>query len=278
MNKRGKIIIGNWKLNGSKQLVEDTLLELGEVINQSGKEFDCSIAICSPAIYTNEIVQLAARISDKLIVGCKNINTDPHTFTGELTAHAAKTLGTKLCLVGHGERHSTLNEGNYSNHLKIKQLIDAGITPALCIGEKLEDQLAGNTYDVLYQQLTQSLNGIELNNHPLYIVYEPAYEASSCQRSTAIYAQPIHAAIRQILSDILGANYADNTSIIYGGSVNHDNALELINQSEIDGLLIGCVNANLPHFRTICKKVFSHSPVFSYSTESKEFENSALSA
>lgn len=274
MNNRGKIIIGNWKLNGSKQLMQDTLLELGGNLERPGAANNFTLAICSPGIYVREMIQLATQSSDKLIVGCKNINTDPHTFNGELSAQAAKTLGCKVCLVGHAERRTTLNEGNYSYHLKVKQLIAAGIAPVLCIGETLEEKLAGKTCAALHQQLTQTLEGIELNaNTPIYIVYEPAYAISSSQALTPVFAQTIHADIRRLLAYIVGPVQADKIAIIYGGSVNHDTALSLIAQPDVDGLLIGCANSNLQHFRAICNKVFSLAPVFNYTTERKDYEN-----
>ncbi len=274
MNKREKIIIGNWKLNGSKQLMQDTLVELGQAINPHHAANNFTLAICSPSIYVGEMIQLAMQISNKLLIGCKNINTDPYTFTGELSAHTAKAMGCKLCLVGHAERRTALNEGNYSYHIKVKQLLAAGVSPALCIGETLEEKLAGKTYTVLHQQITQALAGITLgDNTPLYIVYEPAYAISSSQALTPVFAQAVHADIRRLLSDILGATQANKIAIIYGGSVNHDNALNLIAQPDVDGLLIGCANSNLQHFRAICNKVFSLAPVFNYATERKDYEN-----
>lgn len=274
MNTRGKIIIGNWKLNGSKQLMQDTLLELGHSLDQPDAANNFTLAICSPGIYVREMIQLASQISRKLFVGCKNINTDPHTFNGELSAPAAKKMGCKLCLVGHAERRSTLNEGNYSYHLKVKQLMAAGLAPALCIGETLEEKLAGKTCEVLHQQLAQTLEGITLDaNTPLYIVYEPAYALSSSQALTPVFAQAIHADIRRLLAYIVGPTQADKIAIIYGGSVNHDNALSLITQPDVDGLLIGCANSNLQHFRAICNKVFALAPVFNYTTEHKDYEN-----
>lgn len=274
MNKRGKIIIGNWKLNGSKQLMQDTLVELGQAINPQDAVNNFMLAICSPSIYVGEMIQLAMQISNKLLIGCNNINADPHTFTGELSAHTAKTMGCKLCLVGHAERRTALNESNYSYHIKVQQLMAAGVSPALCIGETLEEKLAGKTYTVLHQQITQALAGITLgDNTPLYIVYEPAYAISSSQALTPVFAQAVHADIRRLLSDILGATQATKIAIIYGGSVNHDNALNLIAQPDVDGLLIGCANSNLQHFRAICNKVFSLAPVFNYATERKDYKN-----
>lgn len=273
MNTRGKMIIGNWKLNGSKQLMQDALLELGQAINLHCAVNNVTLAICSPSIYVREMIQLAMQVSSKLLVGCKNIHTDPHTFTGELTAQAAKTIGCKLCLIGHAERHTTLNEGNYSYHIKMKQLMAAGVSPALCIGETLEEKLAGKTYAALHRQLTEALADVALGgNTPLYIVYEPAYAISSSQAITPVFAQTVHADIRHILSDIVGATEADSIAIIYGGSINHDNALSLITQPDVDGLLIGCANSNLQHFRSICHKIFSLEPVFNYATEHKDYE------
>lgn len=273
MNRRGKTIIGNWKLNGSKQLMQDTLLELGSQIQQSPSADQCRLAICSPGIYVSEMIQIARPLGDKLLVGCKNINTDPHTFTGDLSAHTAQKLGCKICLIGHAERRAALNEGNYSYHIKVKQLVAAGVAPLLCIGETLEEKLAGKTREVLQQQLHQALAGISFGDTDLYVVYEPAYALSSSQGLTPIFAQAVHVDIRALLTEILGQTQAEKTAIIYGGSVNCDNALSLIAQPDVDGLLIGCANSNLQYFRSICNNIFSLAPVFNYATERKDYEN-----
>ena len=276
MNTRGKIIIGNWKLNGSKQLMEQTLQVLGQTIDLADSKKNLSLAISAPAIYAGEMIRLAGETSDRLLIGCKNINTDPHMFTGELTAQTAKKLGCKLCLVGHAERHSPLNEGDYSYRLKVEQLLEAGIAPVLCIGDSEEQNSAEKSSTVMFQQLSYALanlSGKLTGSRPLYIAYEPAYNTSQQKPLTSIFAQNVHAEIRKMLEEILGKDCAQNIPIIYGGSINLDNALDLINQPDVDGLLVSCANSNLQHFRAICNRVITFSPVFNYVTEHKDSDN-----
>lgn len=269
---RPKLIIGNWKLNGSKQLMEETLSDLGQALNHPRAPSNIKLALCSPSIYAREMIQHAREVSDKILIGSKNINTDPYTFTGDLSAQALKELGCSLCLVGHAERSFKLNEGNYSYQIKVSQLLQAGIAPALCIGESLEEHLANETSSALKQQLTQSLAGISLSaTTPLYIIYEPAYAVSSGQPQAPQFAQTVHALIRKLLAELYGDACANSIGIIYGGSVNHDNALNLMAQPDVDGLLIGCANSNLQHFRAICSKIFTLAPVFNYAAEFNDY-------
>lgn len=274
MNNRGKLILGNWKLNSSKQVMQEMLIDLGQALTGEQAPANFKLALCTPSIYVREMVKLAQAASDKLLIGCKNINTDPHSFTGDFSAALAQEAGCKLCLVGHAERRIGLNEGDYSYAIKVRQLLGAGVAPALCIGETLEEKLAGQTHAVLRLQLQRALAGIELGaDQTLYIVYEPAYAISCGQALTPVFAQQVHADIRHLLAELLGAAQAQRIAIIYGGSVNHDNALSLIAQADVDGLLIACASSNLQHFRAICNRVFALAPVFNYATELKDYEN-----
>lgn len=275
MNNRGKLIIGNWKLNGSKQLMQDVLTELGQALNNQKTPDNFKLAICPPSIYVSEMIQLAQHSGTHLWVGCQNISIHTQgSYTGELSATMVKEAGCELCLVGHSERRTLFNEDDQSCQTKVRLLIAEGVIPVLCIGETLQEKFSGKTREVLSRQLQQALEGTTLTEgKQLYIAYEPVYAIGSGHAVMPEQAQAVHSEIRLLLAELMGADIASQVSILYGGSVTRDNALNLIACPDVDGLLIGGASLNAQHFRTICNQVFSLAPVFNYPHKMKSYEN-----
>ena len=274
MSNRGKLIIGNWKLNGSKGLIKELLGELEQDL-KNGIPEGFSLAVCPPSIYITELVNLIDKQSTALAVGCQNISNFPKgSFTGELSASMIKDAGAKLCLVGHSERRTLFSENNHLCHDKIRLLLSEGVTPVLCIGETLEEKQGGKTTEVLLKQLTEALEGLELGDaRVLKIAYEPVYAIGTGYAVTPEQAQAIHCDIREILATLIGGELARQTAILYGGSVTRDNALSLIACPDVDGLLIGGASLSPEHFHSICKKVFAMAKVLNYPGMPKGYEN-----
>jgi triosephosphate isomerase (TIM) len=266
---REKLIIGNWKLNGSKQLINELLEELDQDLS-SGIPDGFSVAICPPSIYVSELVNLSGAHGSSLTVGCQNVSHFTQgSFTGELSARMIKDAGGKLCLVGHSERRTIFSESDHLCHDKISALLAEGITPVLCIGESLGEKEAGQTSKVLRDQLSGALSNLDLKETKLlHIAYEPVYAIGTGYAITPEQAQSIHLEIRKILADLIGSDLANKISVLYGGSVTRDNAQNLIARPDVDGLLIGGASLSPEHFHTICKNVFSLAPNFSSSNQS----------
>ena len=271
---RGKLIIGNWKLNGSKRLVGELLDELDRELKQ-GVPDGLRLAVCPPSIYISDLVSMAEVRGAELIVGCQHISSYTQgSYTGELSARMIKDAGCQICLVGHSERRTLFREDDSSCRDKMSLLLDEGITPVLCIGETLEQKQVGATNLVLRAQLEQSLSGLGLcQERKIHIAYEPVYAIGTGHAVSPDQAQHIHSDIRQILSQIVGKELAEQISILYGGSVTRDNALSLVACPDVDGLLIGGASLSPEHFRTICKKIFSLAKVLSYPGPLPGFEN-----
>lgn len=271
---RGKLIIGNWKLNGSKRLVRELLDELERDLTQGVPE-GLRLAVCPPSIYISELVGMAEARGAQLIVGCQHISSySQGSFTGELSARMIKDAGCQICLVGHSERRTLFREDDLSCRDKMGLLLDEGITPVLCIGETLAQKQAGETNLVLQEQLTRALSGLGLTlERKVHIAYEPIYAIGTGHAVTPDQAQVIHQDIRQMLNQIVGDELARQISILYGGSVTRDNALSLVACPDVDGLLIGGASLSPEHFRTICKKIFALAKVFNYPGQLAGYEN-----
>jgi triosephosphate isomerase (TIM) len=274
MVKRGKLIIGNWKLNGSKRLIRELLDELERDLKQ-GVPDGLRLAVCPPSIYVSDLVSMAEAKGAQLIVGCQNISSySQGSFTGELSAKMIKDAGCQICLVGHSERRTLFLEDDLNCRDKMGLLLDEGIIPVLCIGETLAQKQAGETNQVLREQLRGALSGLGLTQKRIiHIAYEPVYAIGTGHAVTPDQAQAIHQAIRQMLNEIVGDELAKQISILYGGSVTRDNALSLVACADVDGLLIGGASLSPEHFRTICKKIFALAKVFNYPGQLVGYEN-----
>ncbi len=173
-----------------------------------------------------------------LRIGAQDVHWEPKgAFTGATSIPLARGAGATGALVGHSERRHVFGETEAETGRKVRALLDAGLTPFLCIGEQLEERDAGKTEDVVLRQLRAGLAGASPEGMGrLVIAYEPVWAIGTGRNATAEDAARVHGAIRAELAR-LGA--AGRVPVLYGGSVNLGNALGLLAQPEIDGVLVG---------------------------------------
>lgn len=171
-------------------------------------------------------------------VGAQNIYWEPKgAFTGEMSVSMAREAGATRALVGHSERRHVFGETEEETGKKVRALLEAGMTPLLCVGEKIEQREAGRTIDVVEQQLA-ALDGLDRAElERLVIAYEPVWAIGTGKTATVADAAEVHAAIRQWFA---GRNVdGSGLSVLYGGSVKPENASSLVSEPEIDGVLVG---------------------------------------
>lgn len=173
-------------------------------------------------------------------------------YTGDVAAEQLDSIGINCALVGHSERREYQHETDEIIAKKLEQLFAKDITPIFCIGEKLEEREAAKHFDVVKSQV---LNALKPQNpehlSKLVIAYEPVWAIGTGKTASPAQAQEIHAFIRQTLAEEFGAEIANQTSILYGGSVNPGNAKELFSQPDIDGGLVGGASLKLEDFTQI---------------------------
>ena len=244
---RKPVVMGNWKLNGTKSTVTDLIKAFTGVANSNEK---VDVAICAPAIFIGMVESLAT--GSKLQWGSEDV--DVHTsgaFTGENSPVMIKEFGSTYAIVGHSERRGYHNESNEVVAAKFKAAQDNGLVPVLCIGESEAEYDAGKTLDVCQAEIKAVIDlcGIEAFKNAI-IAYEPIWAIGTGKTATPEIAQNVHAGIRAFLKTF-NAEVADGVRILYGGSCNAKTAPELFAQKDIDGGLIGGASLKVADFTAI---------------------------
>lgn len=169
-------------------------------------------------------------------------------YTGEVSPQNIKTLGAKYVILGHSERREHLHENSMLINGKIKAALNNNLVPVLCIGEKLTEKKAGMTKDYLLQELRHGLKGVKIKvATDLIIAYEPVWAISTNKNAKPILPQEADQ-IQKFIKEQAGKILKKPVRVLYGGSVNADNAFRFLNQENIDGLLIGGASLKLPEF------------------------------
>ena len=254
---RRPLVMGNWKLNGSKaftkELIEGLKAELHDVTG-------CDVAIAPPVMYfgTAEAAPSGCGCSgggkSVIQLGAQNVDINVKgAFTGDISSEMLKDFGAKYIIIGHSERRTYHKESDEFVAKKFGALKEAGLVPVLCIGESEAENEAGKTEEVCARQIDAVINalGVEAFNGAV-IAYEPIWAIGTGKSATPAQAQAVHAFIRGHIAAKSQA-VAEQVIIQYGGSVNDANAAELFTQPDIDGALVGCASLKAPAFAVIFK-------------------------
>jgi len=258
---RRPFVAGNWKMNldlaGARALVEGIAGKLGD-------DRAVEVAICPPSVYLFPMAKATA--GTPIALGAQNCWSEPSgAFTGEVSAAMVKETGCSYVILGHSERRNAIGprdsngnvagESNAMVAAKVRAVFDQGMTPIVCIGEKLEERDAGETEAVLTNQLHGSLATVQPDEAPkLVIAYEPVWAIGTGRTATAQQAQAAHLHIRSRLQEQFGSAAAAAIRIQYGGSVKPDNAEELMRCDDVDGALVGGASLKAGDFVVIIEK------------------------
>ena len=207
--------------------------------------------LCPPFISLAAVGELIKGSSIKL--GAQNIYfAEKGAYTGEISPLMLADL-CEFVIIGHSERRHYFNETGEIVNQKIQAALKVGLKPILCIGERLEENEAGKTEQVVTEQLQSSLAGINRVND-LVIAYEPVWAIGTGRAATGGQANETIGLIRRNMTKLYDNETAQNTRILYGGSVTADNIAEFIQQSEIDGSLVGGASLKANEFLSIVKQ------------------------
>ena len=245
---RKNLIIGNWKMNGRLEQVGALLRELLALLSeQAGVE----CVVLPPAIY---LPYVSSQLTGSAIAwGAQNVYPmDAGAFTGELSGPMLQDFDCKYVLVGHSERRHLFNEDEKFVAEKFHHVKYHGMIPVLCIGETLAEREQGLTEQVLAKQL---LAVTHTGNHCFencVVAYEPVWAIGTGQTATPEQVQSVHVFIRDLVAKVDESN-AQTLSILYGGSVNENNAHALFAMPDVDGGLIGGASLNARQFVEIVK-------------------------
>ncbi len=250
---RKTIIAGNWKMYKTIGEAIELSTGLKRALFDLGPE-NIEIVLCPPFTALSEVGEII--FDSNLQLGAQNAHwQDEGAFTGEVSCKMLKDAGCKFVIIGHSERRQYFGETNESINKKLKAALKHGLTPILCIGEVLSERESGKTFEVLTEQINNGLKDLSAEDiAKLALAYEPVWAIGTGKTATPQAAQEAHKFIRDLLVKLSNRQTADAVRIQYGGSVKPENSLELIQQPDIDGALVGGASLTVESFSAIVKK------------------------
>jgi triosephosphate isomerase len=232
---RTPIIAGNWKMF---KTVGEAVSFVNEVKGKAEIEGVESV-ICAP--FTALPALAEAVKGTKLKIGAQNMHWEENgAYTGEISGVMLKDLGVDYVIIGHSERRAYFAETDETVNKKVHAAFKYGITPIICVGEKLEEREAGQTKEVCRVQTEAALQGLTAEQAAQAVIaYEPIWAIGTGKSSTADDANEVISYIRERVAAVFGSEVAGKIRIQYGGSVKPNNVREFMQQSDIDGALVG---------------------------------------
>ncbi len=244
------LVVGNWKMN----LGPDEAVKLAErlktVAKPTGK---VEVAVCPPAL---DLVPVAGVLKDSGIkVGAQNVNAaDSGAYTGEISAAMLKGVADYV-IVGHSERRA-MGETPDGVGAKTAAAVRNGLTPIVCVGEKLLDRQHGAAKQVVHDQLVAGMDHLTAEEvSGVVVAYEPVWAIGTGEFARPDDVRPVIAAIRSTIEELYGATGAAGLRVLYGGSVTADNAAMYVRDAGADGLLVGGASLKSEEFGGIIQTV-----------------------
>ena len=247
---RKNIVAGNWKMNTTVPEGVELAKAVNEAVAQCGDR-KCDVVIGVPFTHLTAVKQ----VIDINLVGLAAENCADHNsgaYTGEVSAPMVASTGANYVILGHSERRGYYNETIEILKEKVDLALANGLKVIFCCGESLDERKAGTHFDVIKNEIEGSLFHLTHEQFAnIVIAYEPIWAIGTGETATAEQAQEIHAFIRALLAEKYGAQVADDTTILYGGSCKPSNAAELFAKPDIDGGLIGGASLKAEDFMGI---------------------------
>ncbi len=247
---RKQIVAGNWKMN--LDAIEAKTL-VSEIINSpTSAGTGTEVIFGVPSIFLTSILDLV-KGHPSFHVAAQNIHQEPNgAYTGEISANMVASVGVSHVIIGHSERRQYFGEDDALLAKKICIALEYSLTPIFCLGEDLAQRESGQTFDVVRDQLANTAFGLSAEEFSkLIIAYEPVWAIGTGKTASPEQAQEVHAYLRRLIEGKYGKKVADETSILYGGSVKPSNAAELFSCEDIDGGLVGGASLKSEDFISI---------------------------
>jgi len=245
---RRKLVAGNWKMNGHLEQVIQLTNAIKESVDSNAK---VQTVVFPPSLYIPIVSDLLT--NSNVAVGAQNVYpSDSGAFTGELSVTMLDDFHCRYVLVGHSERRQLFNEDENFVAQKFHHVKDHGMIPVLCVGETLIEREKGQTEQVIAKQLLAVSESNKNCFKDCIVAYEPVWAIGTGKTATPEQAQEVHRFIRDSIA-LLDESSANSLSILYGGSVNENNARALFAMPDIDGGLVGGASLNAKQFLEIVK-------------------------
>lgn len=248
LEARKPFISGNWKLN--PQTKEEALTLASDIAAQVTDESPAEVALFVPYVFIEASMGV---VGDKLQIGAEGVCPEINgAFTGAVSTSMLDSVGVKWALAGHSERRVIFGETDEYINGQCLKLIEQGMSVMLCIGESESEYDANLAGAVCAVQLKKGLAGISKEDMSrVVIAYEPVWAIGTGKVATPEVAQSVHAACRVIIAEMYDQETADETRILYGGSVSPESVDSLMSQPDIDGALVGGASLDSEKFGRI---------------------------
>ena len=245
---RKPVMAGNWKMYKTPAETKAFFEKFAPLVANATH---CEIVICPP--FTSLASAVDAIKGTAIHIGAQNIAwAKEGAFTGEISGPMIAAAGASHAIIGHSERRQYFGETDETVLKRTQAALEFGISPIVCVGERLEDREASRTEAVLEGQFQKGIAGLtEQQFAKIVIAYEPVWAIGTGKTATPEMAADAHRAIRAQVRSKFGKDAADAIRILYGGSVKADNAKTLMAQPEIDGVLVGGASLDAVSFASI---------------------------
>ncbi len=245
------LVVGNWKMNGTQSSCALLAGKIARGLRLHPAPVDVAIAPPSTAL----VAVRRALGKSPIALAAQNCHWQANgAFTGEISSVMLRDIGCDFVIIGHSERRQLFLESDSMIEKKLKAVIDNGLRAILCVGETLRERESGRATDVITRQLRSALKGLGKNViDKIAIAYEPVWAIGTGHHANPSQISRVHRRIEQFLASLLGKSKGTECRILYGGSVNPDNAPDLAALKEVSGLLVGGASLQADTFLSIIR-------------------------
>jgi triosephosphate isomerase (TIM) len=246
---RKVVIAGNWKMHKTAEEAQAFVQEVRQTLRK--REPECEVIVGPP--FTALDAAVSASRGTSIQVAGQNMHWEEQgAFTGEVSAPMLKDAGCACVIIGHSERRQLFGETDDRVNSKVRAALRCNLVPILCVGETLEERDSGQAFDIVKKELRAGLKDVSIASPTdIMVAYEPVWAIGTGKTATPDQAQEMHGHIRKELTTIFSEDIAMGVRILYGGSVKPDNIKELLQQTDIDGALIGGASLKSKDFTDI---------------------------
>jgi triosephosphate isomerase len=248
---RVPLVVGNWKMHGGSRQARDLAQSLRDGLKRPrGVE----VVVCPPFTALPAVAETLA--GSAIGLGAQNCHwEDSGAFTGEVSPPMLIELGCQLVLLGHSERRHVFHETDDEINRKVAAALRHGLQPLLCVGETGEERRQGLTFTVVEGQLRAGWAGLSIEDMGrCALAYEPVWAIGTGVNATPAQAAEVHGYLRGLMSQIGSKDLAQTIRILYGGSVKPENAADVTQEPDVDGVLVGGASLQAQSFIAIAKK------------------------
>lgn len=244
-----KTIIANWKMQVGVR--ESVALARASLYALRGKKLLPEVVLCPPFVALSDVRKIIAR--SHIALGAQDMFwEETGAYTGEISPRILTELGVRYVLVGHSERREYLGETDVMIAKKAHSAMRHGLTPVLCVGETDKERAQGKTQEVVERQLQTAFQGIEMPpGTSLVVAYEPRWAIGTGTAATPQDAVAVHKEIRACVAKVLPSCFPDRLRVLYGGSVDGENAYAFLREREVDGVLVGSASVKLTKWQEV---------------------------